>query len=146
MVERHKGKGVVQSGFVSGFGFNIPCAVATTVAHDSHQMIVVGNDDSSMAMAANELQKCGGGQVVIAGDQVCGIVELPIGGIMSNEAGQTVARKAANVLAGFRECGCHLNNPNMQLSLLGLVVIPEIRISDLGLLDVTQMKMIGLIA
>ncbi len=146
LVERHKGKGVVQSGFVSGFGFNIPCAVATTVAHDSHQMIVVGNNDSSMAMAANELQKCGGGQVVIAGDQVCGIVELPIGGIMSNEAGQTVARKAANVLAGFRECGCHLNNPNMQLSLLGLVVIPEIRISDLGLLDVTQMKMIGLIA
>lgn len=146
VVERHKGNGVVQKGFVSGFCFNVPCAVATTVAHDSHQMIIVGNDDHSMAMAANELQKCGGGQVVIAGNQICGLVELPIGGIMSNEAGQTVARKAANVLAGFRECGCHLNNPNMQLSLLGLVVIPEIRISDLGLLDVTQMKMIELIA
>lgn len=145
LVERHRGKGVVQLGFVTGFGFKIPCGVATTVAHDSHQMIVVGTDDQCMAMAANKLKECGGGQVVIAEGKVCGLVELPIGGLMSNEAGQTVARKAANVLAGFQECGCMLNNPNMQLSLLGLVVIPEIRISDLGLVDVSEMKMIGLI-
>jgi adenine deaminase len=145
LVERHQGKGVVQKGFVSGFGFKIPCAVATTVAHDSHQMIVVGTDDECMAMAANILVKCGGGQVAIANHEICGLVELPIGGLMSNESGQTVARKAANVLAGFKECGCNLNNPNMQLSLLALVVIPEIRISDLGLVDVTQMKIIDLI-
>ena len=145
LVERHQGKGVVQKGFVSGFGFQIPCAVATTVAHDCHQMIVVGTDDKCMALAANTLVKCGGGQVAIANNEICGLVELPIGGLMSNESGQTVARKAANVLAGFKECGCNLNNPNMQLSLLALVVIPEIRISDLGLVDVTQMKMIDLI-
>jgi adenine deaminase len=98
-----------------------------------------------MALAANTLVKCGGGQVAIANNEICGLVELPIGGLMSNESGQTVARKAANVLAGFKECGCNLNNPNMQLSLLALVVIPEIRISDLGLVDVTQMKLIDLI-
>jgi adenine deaminase len=145
LIDRHRGKGVVQKGFVSGFGFQIPCAVATTVAHDCHQMIVVGTDDVCMAIAANTLRECGGGQVVIANNEVCGLVELPIGGLMSNESGQTVARKAANVLAGFKECGCNLNNPNMQLSLLALVVIPELRISDLGLVDVTHMKMIDLI-
>jgi adenine deaminase len=145
LIDRHRGKGVIQKGFVQGFGFQIPCAVATTVAHDCHQMIVVGTDDVCMAMAANKLRECGGGQVVIANNEVCGLVELPIGGLMSNESGQTVARKAANVLAGFKECGCNLNNPNMQLSLLALVVIPELRISDLGLVDVTHMKMIDLI-
>jgi adenine deaminase len=98
-----------------------------------------------MAQAANVLRKCGGGQVVIANGEVSGLVELPIAGIMSNDAGQTVARKAANVLAGFKECGCQLNNPNMQLSLLGLVVIPEIRISDLGIVDINQMKFIDLV-
>ncbi len=145
LIDRHRGKGVVQKGFVQGFGFQIPCAVATTVAHDCHQMIVVGTDDHCMALAANTLRECGGGQVVIANNEVCGLVELPIGGLMSNESGQTVARKAANVLAGFKECGCNLNNPNMQLSLLALVVIPELRISDLGLVDVTRMKIIDLI-
>ena len=82
--------------------------------------------------------------VIIAGEAT-GLVELPIGGLMSGDSGQAVARKAANVLAGFMECGCELNNPNMQLSLLGLVVIPEIRISDMGLVDVTTMQFINLV-
>jgi adenine deaminase len=145
VVERHHGRGVSARGLVSGFGFTIPCAVASTVGHDCHQMMIVGNDDACMAQAANVLRKCGGGQVVIANGEVSGLVELPIAGIMSNDAGQTVARKAANVLAGFKECGCQLNNPNMQLSLLGLVVIPEIRISDLGIVDINQMKFIDLV-
>lgn len=145
VVERHHNRGVSARGLVSGFGFTIPCAVASTVGHDCHQMMVVGNDDACMAKAANVLRECGGGQVVIANGEVSGLVELTIGGIMSNEAGQTVARKAANVLAGFRECGCQLNNPNMQLSLLGLVVIPEIRISDLGIVDINHMKFIELV-
>lgn len=145
LIDRHNGKGVVQRGLVHGFGFNTPCAVASTVAHDCHQMIVVGTDDDCLAMAANTLKECGGGQVVINDREICGLVELPIGGLMSNESGQTVARKAANVLSGFKECGCLLNNPNMQLSLLALAVIPEIRMTDLGLVDITQMKMIDLI-
>lgn len=142
LVERHHGTGKVQVGLVSGFGFNVSCAVATTVAHDSHQMIVVGTNDDDMALAANTLAECGGGQVVVREGQVLGKVELPIAGLMSNEHADVVAKKAASVLEGFVNCGCKLNNPNMQLSLLGLVVIPELRISDLGLVDVTRFDFI----
>lgn len=142
VVERHAGSGRVQVGLVHGFGFDIPCAIASTVAHDSHQMIVVGTDENNMAIAANELAKLGGGQIVIRQGEVVGQVSLPIAGLMSNEPAEVVARRAATVLYGFRACGCQLNNPNMQLSLLGLVVIPELRISDLGLVDVNQFKIV----
>jgi len=145
LVERHKPTGRVQIGMVNGFGFNQPCAVATTVAHDAHQMIVVGTDDNDMALAANTLAACGGGQVVIMKGKVLGLVELPIAGLMSEEPAVRVAAKAAAVLAGFRSCGCQLNNPNMQLSLLALVVIPELRISDLGLVDVRKFDFIPVI-
>ena len=145
LIDRHHNNGKVQMGFVNGFGFTEPCAVATTVAHDCHQMIVIGTDETCMTKATNTLAQCGGGQIVILRGEIQGLVELPIAGLMSNESGQTVARKAANVLAGFRECGCKLNNPNMQMSLLALVVIPELRLSDKGLVDVTQMKFIDLI-
>jgi adenine deaminase len=138
LVERHKGTGGVQVGLVHGFAFDAPCAVASTVAHDSHHMIVVGTDETDMAMAANELARVGGGQVVIKQGKAIGLVELPIAGLMSTERADVVAGKAATVLQGFRACGCQLNNPNMQLSLLALVVIPELRISDLGLVDVTK--------
>ncbi len=138
VLERHHNTGRIQVALVHGFGFHQPCAVATTMAHDCHQMIVVGTDEKNMALAANTLAACSGGQVVVRGGEVIGKLELPIAGIMSNEAGETVVRKADSVLQGFRACGCMLNNPNMQLSLLGLVVIPELRISDLGLVDVER--------
>lgn len=142
LIERHAGSGRIQVGLVHGFGFDVPCAIASTVAHDSHHMIVVGTDEANMAIAANELANLGGGQIVIRQGEVIGQVALPIAGLMSHERGEVVARKAATVLYGFRACGCQLNNPNMQLSLLGLVVIPELRISDLGLVDVNQFKLI----
>jgi adenine deaminase len=142
MVERHRSTGNIQLGLVQGFGFSEPCAVATTVAHDSHHMIVVGTNDSDMAIAANYLAGCGGGQVVVRRGEVIGKVELPIAGLMSNERAEVVANKAATVLDGFKACGCLINNPNMQLSLLGLVVIPELRISDLGVVDVTRFDFI----
>ena len=119
VVERHKATGRVQVGLVSGFGFNVPCAIATTVAHDSHHMIVVGTSEQDMAMAANELARLGGGQIVIREGKVIGQVELPIAGLMSNERADVVAKKAGSVLDGFKACGCMLNNPNMQLSLSG---------------------------
>lgn len=145
LVERHKPTGRFQIGMVSGFGFNKACAFATTVAHDAHQMIVVGTDDGDMALAANTLAKCGGGQVVIMEGKVLGLIELPIAGLMSEETAESVADKAARVLAGFRSCGCAMNNPNMQLSLLALVVIPELRISDLGLVDVSKFNFISVV-
>jgi adenine deaminase len=142
LVERHQGNGGVQIGLVHGFGFDVPCAVGTTVAHDSHHMIVVGTDEDDMALAANELARVDGGQIVVRNGEVLGLVELPIAGLMSNERAEVVAEKAATVLAGFRACGCQLNNPNMQLSLLALVVIPELRISDKGLVDVNDFKLV----
>jgi adenine deaminase len=144
LIERHRGAGRVQMGLVHGFGFTKACAIGSTVAHDSHHMIVVGTDEANMAKAANELKLMGGGQVVVRDGAVIGKVELPIAGLMSNERADIVARKAATVLDGFRTCGCTLNNPNMQLSLLALVVIPELRISDLGLVDVTRFEFIPL--
>jgi adenine deaminase len=145
LVERHKGTGGVQVGLVKGFGFNVPCAVGSTVAHDSHHMIVVGTDEGDMAKAVEVLAEIGGGQVVIRDGQVIGQVGLPIAGLMSNERAEVVAEKAASILEGFRACGCELNNPNMQLSLLALVVIPELRISDLGLVDVTKFEFIPVV-
>jgi len=138
VVERHHNRGTVQMGLVSGFGFTLPCAFASTVAHDCHQMIVVGTDEKDMALAANKLAEVGGGQVVVKNSQVIGLVELTIGGLMSTEPAKIVAGKAITILKGFRACGCNLNNPNMQLSLLALVVIPELRLTDKGLVDGTN--------
>ncbi|MBI5963857.1 MAG: adenine deaminase [Chloroflexi bacterium] len=145
LVERHRGTGGVMVGLVSGFGLNKKCAIGSTVAHDSHHMIVVGTDEECMALAANELAKAGGGQIVVKDGKVIGQVELQIAGLMSTEHADVVAKKAAAVLNGFVECGCKLNNPNMQLSLLGLVVIPELRISDKGLVDVTNFDFISVL-
>lgn len=77
--------------------------------------------------------------------KVLGLVELTIAGLMSEESVESVASKAGKVLAGFRSCGCVMNNPNMQLSLLALVVIPELRISDLGLVDVSKFNFIPVV-
>ncbi|MFN8410814.1 MAG: adenine deaminase [Anaerolineales bacterium] len=145
LVERHRATGKVTVGLVNGFGFTRKCAIGSTVAHDSHHMIVVGTDEESMAVAANELAKCGGGQVAVIDGKVVGLVDLPIAGLMSNERADVVAKKAGTVLEGFKVCGSELNNPNMQLSLLGLVVIPELRISDKGLVDVTQFDFISVL-
>jgi adenine deaminase len=106
---------------------------------------VVGTRDDDMAVAANQLASMGGGQIVVREGKVIGQVELPIAGIMSNERADIVAEKARTILEGFKACGCQLNNPNMQLSLLALVVIPELRISDLGLVDVNRFEFIPVI-
>lgn len=144
LVERHKGTGGVTNGFVTGFGFNSRCAIASSVAHDSHHMIVVGTSKTNMALAANRLGEVGGGVVVFKDDEEIALVELPIAGLMSNERAEIVAEKAGRMVEAFRECGCELNNAYMQLSLLGLVVIPELRISDLGLVDVTKFEVVPL--
>jgi adenine deaminase len=146
LVERHRGTGEVQVGLVQGFGFDTPCAIGSTVAHDSHHMIVVGTDETDMALAANELARVGGGQIVVRNQEVIALVELPIAGLMSNERAEIVAEKADKVLDGFKACGCSLNSANMQLSLLALVVIPDLRISDMGLVDVNAFELIPVIA
>ncbi|MFK0274339.1 adenine deaminase [Ensifer sp. NPDC090286] len=136
LVERHRGTGDVVNAFVSGFGYDSDCAMASTVAHDSHHMIVVGTNKADMAMAANRLHEVGGGIVVIKEGRELALVELPVAGLMSDQRAEIVAEKAAAIVEAMRACGCRLNNAYMQHSLLALVVIPELRISDKGLIDV----------
>jgi adenine deaminase len=138
LVERHHASGTVKVGLVSGFGLTEKCAVASTVAHDCHNMLVVGTDDRDMVTAANHLAACGGGQVVVKNGKVIGMVELPIGGLISDQPAEQVAEQAQTVLDGLAACGCRMNNANMTMSLLALVVIPELRISDKGLIDVNR--------
>jgi adenine deaminase len=145
LVKRHDGMNGIMVGLVSGFGLTGKCAVASTVVHDSHHMIVVGTDEKSMAVAGNSLARMGGGQVVVKDGRVIGKVGLKIAGLMSVDKAEVVAKKAESILAGFKSCGCTLHNPNMQLSLLALVVIPELRISDKGLVDVTQFKFVPVV-
>ena len=140
LVERHRATGDVVNGFVSGFGYDKPCAVASTVAHDSHHMIVIGTSKEDMALAANHLGKVGGGITVFSEGRELATVELPIAGLMSDERSEIVAQKAEAMVAAMEACGCKLNNAYMQHSLLALVVIPELRISGLGLVDVTKFE------
>ena len=144
LVERHRATGRVVNGFVSGFGYTGRMAMASTVAHDSHHMIVVGTDRACMAAAVNRLGKVGGGVTVWKDGMEIALVELPIAGLMSDSPGREVAAKADRMVAAMAECGCELNNAYMQHSLLALVVIPALRISDLGLVDVDRFEVTGL--
>ena len=141
LVERHRATGHVSNGFVSGFGYTGNMAIASTVAHDSHHMIVVGTSHADMALAANRLGEVGGGVTVFKDGQELALVELPIGGLMSDQPAAEVAARAAKMIEAMVACGCNLNNAYMQHSLLALVVIPELRISDLGLVDVTKFEL-----
>ena len=145
LVERHRGTGGVTNGFVSGFGYDVDCAVASTVAHDSHHMIVVGTNKDDMAQAANRLGDIGGGVVVISEGRELALVPLPIAGLMSDARAETVAAEADQMVIAMRQCGCTLNNAYMQHSLLALVVIPELRISDIGLVDVTRFERVDVL-
>ena len=144
LVERHRATGSVTNGFVSGFGYDKKCAVAATVAHDSHHMIVVGTNRKDMAAAANRLREVGGGVCVFHKGEELALVELPIAGLMSDEPAETVAEKADKMVEAMRKMGCRLNNAYMQHSLLALVVIPELRISDIGIIDVRKFEKVPL--
>jgi len=140
LVERHRGSGVVVNGFVAGFGYDRDCAVASTVAHDCHQMLVVGTSKPDMAAACNRLAEVGGGVAVYAGGEELALVEMPIAGLMSPERAEVVAAKAQRMVDAMAACGAKINNAYMQHSLLALSVIPELRISDKGLVDVTRFE------
>ena len=144
LVERHRATGDVTNGFVSGFGYVGKMAIASTVAHDSHHMIVVGTDRDNIAAAANRLGQVGGGVTVFKDGTEIALVELPIAGLMSDRPAREVAAKADQMVAAMADCGCTLNNAYMQHSLLALVVIPSLRISDLGLVDVDKFELTDL--
>ena len=145
LVERHRATGGVVNGFVAGFGYQGRVAVASTVAHDSHHMIVVGTDRETMAAAANHLGRIGGGVTVFRDGLELASVPLPIAGLMSDRPAAEVAEAAQGIVRAMQDCGCQLNNAYMQHSLLALVVIPELRISDLGIVDVTRFELVDLL-
>jgi len=143
LVERHHGSGRVTNGWVNGFGFDQPCAVATTVAHDCHHLIVCGTRRREMTMAVNRLKEVGGGVVVFQDGKETSLVPLPIAGIMSENGAEVVAGQVRQMNRAMTACGCKIENAFMQLSLLGLVVIPELRLSDLGLVDAVNFRLVS---
>ena len=145
LVERHRATGGVVNALVSGFGYTGTMAMASTVAHDSHHMIVVGTDADNMALAANHLRRVGGGITIFKDGAPLATIDLPIAGLMSDSPAQDVAARTGAMIQAMRDCGCTLNNAYMQHSLLALVVIPELRISDLGLVDVRTFEFIDVI-
>ena len=144
LVERHRATGRVSNGFVQGFAYQGDMAIASSVAHDSHHIIVVGTNREMMAQAVNRLGEIGGGATIWQDGAEIGQVHLPIAGLMSDRPAADVAAEVQTILSGMQRCGCALNNAFMQHSLLALVVIPALRISDLGLVDVDQFALTDL--
>lgn len=136
VIERHHMTGNKSVALVSGVGFHSPAAIAMTVAHDSHNLMVIGTNDELMSEAANRVANMQGGVVVITEE---GITEFPlqIAGLMSTESFEVVASQSAAISTALKSAGCDLNNAFMTLSLLALVVIPELRLSDKGLVQIS---------
>lgn len=136
VIERHHMTGNKAAALVGGVGFHRPAAIAMTVAHDSHNLMVIGTDDELMSQAANRVAEMQGGVVMLTDE---GITEFPlqIAGLMSTESFEAVASQSAAISSALKSAGCELNNAFMTLSLLALVVIPELRLSDLGLVRIS---------
>ncbi|MEW5932209.1 MAG: adenine deaminase [Bacillota bacterium] len=145
VVERHGGGGGMGLGFVRGFGLQRG-AVASTVAHDSHNLLIVGVDDGDMAAAGNALAECGGGMVAISGGRVMARVELPVAGLMSPRPACEVAAAVAELERAWRSLGCHLVSPFMTMSLLALPVLPELRVTNRGLVDTVRFRVVDVVA
>ncbi len=144
LVERHKASGAVINGFVSGFGYKGEMALASTIGHDSHHMIVVGTCKQNMALAAHKLVETNGGITLWRDGQQKGLVKLPIGGLLSDAPPSQVAKDLVKLRQEMVNCGCNLNNAFMQHTLLALVVIPEIRISNRGIFNVIKAEFVDL--
>jgi adenine deaminase len=150
VVERHRRTGRIGLGYVHGFGLSHG-AIASTVSHDAHNCMVVGAIDESgpaeMAVAIARLAEIGGGQVAVRDGRVLAEVRLPIGGLMSDQSAEEVAREVRLLAAAASDgLGVTIDSPFMQLSFLGLSVLPELRITDKGLVDVMKFALIDVAA
>ncbi len=143
VIERHTGTGNVGLGFVHGFGIK-EGALASTVGHDSHNVAVVGTSDADMLMAARTLEKAGGGQCVVKGGQVLAVLPLPVAGLISDQPVETVIAQQRALLDASQLIGCPIEDPFMPLSFLPLVVIPKLKLSDRGLVDVEAFEHVSI--
>jgi len=144
VVERHRASGRIGLGLVKGFGLAGCCALASTVAHDSHNLLIIGTDPQAMSKAANYVAEMDGGVCLVKDDQILASIPLPIAGLMSDQPVETVAEQAKALHDALRSCGCSLNNAFMPFSFLALPVIPEVRLTDLGLVGVATQSLVTL--
>ncbi len=143
-VERHGASGQIGVGFVKGFHLRAG-AVASTIAHDSHNLLVVGTNDEDMAFAGNALAEAGGGMIAVRGGEVLTLVPLPIAGLMSQEPVEVVNEQVQSLARAWQALGCDLESPFMTMSILALPVIPELRITNRGLVDTVKFELVDLI-
>jgi adenine deaminase len=143
VLERHHATGRVGAGLVHGFGLRRG-AFASTVAHDAHNVIVVGTDDADMVRCTERLVALGGGLCVVAGGEVLAELALPVAGLLSDAPGPEVAAAVDRLDAALRSLGVGIEEPLMALSFLGLSVIPALKVTDRGLVDVVAGAVVGL--
>jgi adenine deaminase len=143
VVERHRGTGRIGLGFVSGFGLQRG-ALASTHAHDAHNVVVIGVSDLDMAIAVGRLAEIGGGQVAVAGGQVVAELPCPIGGLLSELPAEEVAAAAGRLEESARAMGATIPSPFMAMSFLALSVIPELKLTDRGLVDTVTFELVPL--
>jgi len=141
--ERHTASGNIGLGFVRGFGLK-GGAIGSSVAHDAHNIVVVGDNDIDMAVAAREIAEMGGGLVIAQGGEIAGALALPIAGLMSDKGIEHVGKQLQLMRKIGRDMGCRLEDPLMALAFLSLPVIPELRVTDRGLVDVGQFRIVPL--
>lgn len=143
--DRHHGaEGTRAFGFVTGFG--IHGALAQTVSHDAHNLLVMGDNDEDMALAAATLAECGGGEVAVADGRVLALVELPVCGLMSTERVEVVAEKVARARAAWEQMGCAMPSPFMTMGVMSLACVPELRLTNRGYVNCLTFEMEPLLA
>lgn len=145
MVERHRASGRIGKAFIGGFGLKRG-AIAGTVAHDHHNLAVIGVDDESMRAAVRAIVEMGGGLAAVDGEQVLARLPLPVAGLLSESPIETVRRQYDDLIAAARAMGSQLSDPFMVMSFMGLEVIPKLKLTDQGLVDVEQFQIIDLFA
>lgn len=145
VVERHNATGTIGKGFVKGFGFKCG-AIASTVAHDAHNLLIVGTNDEDMALAGNTLAECGGGMVVVKSGKIIALNPLSIAGLMSEDSAEEVAKRVSQIEYGWKELGCNLISPFMTNALLALAVLPELRLTNKGYVDTVNFKFVDIFA
>jgi adenine deaminase len=143
VVERHLGTGRIGLGFVRGFGLKSG-ALASTVAHDAHNVVVVGVKDDDMLRAVRRLADTGGGVVVVDGGIVKAELKLPIAGLLSDASLDEVIAASQGCVAAARSLGCELPSPFQTMAFLALSVIPSLKITDRGLVDVDRFELVPL--
>lgn len=140
VLERHKNSGRIGKGFVKGFGLK-KGAIASSIAHDSHNIIAVGVDDKDICLAVNRIREMEGGIIAVAEEKILGELPLPVAGLMST-------LEAENIVVNLKKLsklGCSISAPFMTLSFLALPVIPDLKITDYGLVDVRKFNFVDLI-